>query len=868
MLLAPGTRLGPYEIRSSLGAGSMGEVYRARDTRLGRDVALKVLGEHLLASPEARARFEREARAASGLNHPHICVLHDIGREGETDFLVMELIEGDLLTRRIARGPLPARETARLGAQIAGALGQAHRAGIVHRDLKPGNIMLTKTGAKLMDFGLARVAGADEPRPGRGRPTTEDFEPEPAGAEEPITRHGVVPGTLQYMSPEQIEGRDADARSDIWAVGCVLYEMATGRRAFEGASAGAVISGILHESPRPMRDLAPGVPPALERVVMHCLAKDPDERWQSAGDLARELDWLAENGAAPRAPAPGAATRWGTAGVARVLGAGGIVLALVSLYVAWHASHGAPRAFDFTRLTFHPMTIYTARFMPDGKAIVFSAGIDGGRRRILMKRPESLDLEPIGEPDTQLLSVSPTGELAVLTGVKDLRLTSSGTLARMPTVGEAPRELVEDVRAADWNADGSQLAIVRHTNAGDQIEYPIDHVLCRTAGWISRLRFSPAGNRIAFFDHPAPADTRGSVNLVDLQGRQKRLTGEYYALVGLAWSQDGDEVLFSASDGKSPVNVIAVGPNGRQRVVLETVDGEAIQDVDKDGRWLTTEDDYRSQVLVHRPGWMHDRAFSWLDESGFGRLSRNGKTLLFTEFGGPTDDYYAVCLKTLDDSPVTRLGDGAAYDISPDGKWALAGIPTQPPQLLVYPTGPGNPRQLIREGFDNIVMGWWFPDGDSVLFCGAETGHAPRFYVEPASGGVPHPVTPEGVGYGMPDRTRSAILAVGSGKRYFEYRLSGGPPRAAHGPSHGDLIGWWDSRTHRALITRDGKIPMPVQEVDLSTGRRTQVFEIEPPVREGLTAFSYVWFSDDRRTYIYTLEQVRSTLFLVEPRHS
>src|SRR5262245_61256079 len=245
MPLAPGSRLGPYEVVSPLGAGGMGEVFRARDSRLGRDVAIKILPSHLATSPEVRARFEREAKTASSLNHPHICVVYDVGREGDTDYLVMELVDGETLAARLARGPLPVAEVLRLGIQIADALEKAHRAGVVHRDLKPGNVMLTRSGAKLMDFGLARATGLAS----AGSSSILGVSQSPTIAQ-PLTGEGTIVGTFQYMAPEQLEGREADARSDLWSFGCVLYEMTTGQRAFEGRSQASLISSIMKEEPR------------------------------------------------------------------------------------------------------------------------------------------------------------------------------------------------------------------------------------------------------------------------------------------------------------------------------------------------------------------------------------------------------------------------------------------------------------------------------------------------------------------------------------------------------------------------------------------------------------------------------------------
>jgi eukaryotic-like serine/threonine-protein kinase len=313
MPLDPGTRLGPYEILSPLGAGGMGEVYRARDTRLGREVAVKVLPQHLSSNPDVRARFEREARAISSLNHPHICTLHDVGREGDTDYLVMEMVEGETLAQRLSRGALALADVLRLGAQVAGALDRAHRAGVVHRDLKPGNIMLTRSGAKLMDFGLAKGVGpASSPSSFTLAPT----------ATTPLTAQGTIVGTFQYMAPEQLEGREADARSDLFALGVVIYEMATGRRAFEGKTQASLAASILKEEPRPIRATDAMSPPALDRLVRLCLRKDPDDRIQSAHDVRLQLEAIAETAASPDEVSAGSGLPGAGAGPGAIPGAG------------------------------------------------------------------------------------------------------------------------------------------------------------------------------------------------------------------------------------------------------------------------------------------------------------------------------------------------------------------------------------------------------------------------------------------------------------------------------------------------------------------------------------------------------------------
>jgi len=341
MPLAPGTRLGPYEITAPLGAGGMGEVFRATDTRLGRDVAVKVLPQHLSAHPEVRARFEREARTVSALNHPHICTLFDVGREGDTDYCVMELVEGETLAQRLTKGALPTAEVLKVGGQIADALDRAHRAGVIHRDLKPGNVMLTKSGAKLLDFGLARAGGVAGPAGSGVAMATVTHSPTMAA---PLTAEGTILGTFQYMAPEQLEGSAADARSDLWALGCVLYEMATGRRAFEGKSQASLITSIMGSEPTPISQLAPLTTPGLERLVQACLAKEPADRLQSAHDIRMQLAWLAEGGSQAGVPAPGAAMRKNHERLAWTLAAVGL-LAAAALAAADRAlaAHGDSR---------------------------------------------------------------------------------------------------------------------------------------------------------------------------------------------------------------------------------------------------------------------------------------------------------------------------------------------------------------------------------------------------------------------------------------------------------------------------------------------------------------------------------------------
>ncbi|HYT31120.1 MAG TPA: serine/threonine-protein kinase, partial [Thermoanaerobaculia bacterium] len=327
MTLAEGSQLGPYQILAPVGTGGMGEVYRARDTRLDRIVAIKVLPAHLSANEEVRQRFDREAKTISSLSHPHICALHDVGHQDGTDYLVMEFLEGESLADRLVRGPLPTEQVLRFGIQIADALDRAHRQGIVHRDLKPGNIMLTKSGVKLVDFGLAKLTAV--------QPVLSSLSILPTQAGQNLTQEGTILGTFQYMSPEQLEGREADARSDLFAFGAVLYEMATGHKAFSGKSQASLIAAILDSQPEPISTVQPMAPPALDRVVQTCLAKDPDDRWQTAHDVMLQLKWIAEGGSQAGVPAPVVARRKSRERLAWVVAAVFAVAAIALAAVEW-----------------------------------------------------------------------------------------------------------------------------------------------------------------------------------------------------------------------------------------------------------------------------------------------------------------------------------------------------------------------------------------------------------------------------------------------------------------------------------------------------------------------------------------------------
>jgi hypothetical protein len=468
-VIAPGSRLGPYEIVSPLGAGGMGEVYRARDTRLDRDVAVKVLPKHLSSSEEMRQRFEREAKAISQLSHPHICALYDVGSHEGTEYLVMELLEGETLAARLVKGPLPLEQTLRFGVEIADALDKAHRQGIVHRDLKPGNVMLTKAGVKLLDFGLAKVMAGPKPQSGlTSLPTM-------AGAPN-LTEQGTILGTFQYMAPEQLEGGEADARSDIFAFGAVLYEMATGRKAFSGKSQASLISAIMKEEPAPISSVAPLTPPALERVVRTCLAKDPEDRWQSAHDIGRELKWIAE-GSQAGVPAPVTSRRrtremtaWSAAAVCLLLAVAALALLLrrpaVQAPVVRLSLDMPVRApfegFDHATLS------------PDGRLIAFIAHTSSGKRSIWIRPLHSLSATALpGTDDALQLFWAPNSV--------SIGFFAEGKLKRIEASGGPPQVLADapQPNGGTWNRDGVILFAPN--------QYQVIHRVAATGGAVAAV---------------------------------------------------------------------------------------------------------------------------------------------------------------------------------------------------------------------------------------------------------------------------------------------------------------------------------------------------------------------------------------------
>jgi Tol biopolymer transport system component len=847
MLLGPGSRVGPYEIIALVGAGGMGEVYRARDPRLARDVAVKVLpsagqdGEHL-------QRFEAEARAAGALNHPHVVAVYDVGSHDGLRYVVSELLEGQTLRGRLEAGPLPVRKVLEYARQIAEGLAAAHARGIIHRDLKPENVFLTRDGhLKILDFGLARLLHEG-----------------PATPEEAAT-FGRVLGTVGYMSPEQVRGEPADARSDIFSFGAVLYEMATGRRAFKRPSAVETMNGILKDDPPDLDPTQSGAPPGLARIVWHCLEKSPHERFQSASDLAFDLESLSSAGATTLAP-PRHARRRNLAWLILALALGAGLVALGT-----RLRPAPPDAPHFSRLTFRRGTIESARFAPDGQTVVYGAAWAGAPWELFTGRVGSPEWRSLGQVQTELLAVSSRGELAVSLGRRRVgTFLGSGTLARLPLAGGAPREVQEDVQEADWTPSGTDLAVVRSVAGQSRLEHPIGKVLYQTAGWVSHARFSPHGDSIAFIDHPVWGDDGGHVAVVDLEGAVQRLSRNWGSAQGLAWHPAGREIWFTATREGSARALHAVDLSGRERAVARMAGVLTLHDLAADGRALLTHHVVRREMAGRAPGAAEERDLSWLDYAFPSDLSRDGSTVFFAENGEGGGPGYSAYLRRADgSSSAVRLGGGAAMALSPDGKWALANqdYTTDSPQLVLLPTGSGQALRLPRGGV-NAQAASFFPDGRHVVLAGNQAGQAVRTHVQDREGGDPRPFTPEGVRFNVgthpitPDG-RFALLRDGEGQ-WRRYPIEGGgeATRAA-GLTPDDQPLRFTPDGRRLYAYRTGEVPAQVVRVDLAAGTREPWMALQPADRAGVLAVGPIQLTPDGKAYVYGYRRVLSDLYVV-----
>jgi eukaryotic-like serine/threonine-protein kinase len=863
MALASGTKLGPYEVQSLLGAGGMGEVYRARDIRLQRDVAIKVLPASLSRDEERLRRFEQEAKSVAALNHPNLLTVFDVGTMPDPSnagaalpYIVSELLEGSTLRARLAEGVIGQRKVLDYGVQIASGLAAAHERGIVHRDIKPENIFITEDDrVKILDFGLAKLTQTEfDSRTSLPTATNE-------------TELGLVLGTLGYMSPEQLRGKKVDARSDIFSFGAVLYEMLSRRRAFHGDNTADVVSAILNQQPAELTVTNQEISPSLDHIVRHCLEKDALLRFQSARDLAFQLNVLREtrSSTAIIAVSPGTEEKRSRPWMPAAMGTVVLLLLLAGTwFVARSTAHLEPP--KFTQLTFQQGFVEAARFLSDGRDFI-SASRWGSDSDVALftGTVETPGLRPLGISVTSLLSVSSTGDLLVLQDAHQIGpgYVRVGRLARLAISGGAPRPLQENVQYADWAPNGTDFAVVRF--APDRhlyrLEYPSGKVLYETPGWLSHPRFSRDGKHIAFLDHPVFGDDLGMVAIVDLQGNHKQLSGTFGSTQGLAWSPDQSEIWFSAVKNGVYRSLYATSLRGRERPLLAAPGNVDIQDVLPNGNVLLNVTDERLELMVFTADHPEGRDFTWMDWAYGARFSADSKSLLFGD--QHSGDNYGTFLRNLDGSPAVRLGDGDPMDLSPDNKWAISRLPSKPNQILLLPTGTGESRQLTHSNISHLY-GRWLPDG-RIICDGNETGHPERTYLVDMNGNE-KPLTPEGIlARAVTTDGKNLIVSDLDSTQFHLFPVDGGQPRPLPQLQKGDAPQDFTADDKAILLRRSGKdAAIEIWRLELATGKRTLLRSLSAPGARAVARGLNVVSSRDEKSYAYTYQPAISTEYLVQ----
>jgi serine/threonine protein kinase/Tol biopolymer transport system component len=838
-----GKRVGPYLITSLIGKGGMGMVFQARDTQLNRTIALKALPPEQFADPERKRRFLQEAQAASALNHPNIITVHGITQEHGADFLIMEYLPGKTLDQLIPHKGLPLKQALKYAIDIADALAAAHAAGIVHRDVKPSNIMVTGQGRlKVLDFGLAKQHAPPQ-------------EGDATFTEAPITKAGLVFGTAAYMSPEQAQGKPADARSDIFAFGALLYEMVTGRRAFQGENVITILAAVMNQEPPQAHTIVPNAPRELEWIVARCLKKDPERRIQHMVEVKLALQELFEQTdsatGAPAAPQPQRRV-W-------------LVPALIALALglapgAWLGNRiFRKEPITFQRLTFRNGDIYMGRFAPGG-SVVYAARWDETSPAVFSVQPGNREARDLGLPSGNILAVSRAGEMALLLGATG---RSAGTLAQVPLGGGAPREILENVTAADWDPGGKSLAVVRTVDGRHRMEYPIGSVLYETQSLRAPLfvRVSPGGDLVAFFDFGEAGDY--SLNVIGARRPLQVLSKGWRAVGGMAWSPSGKEVWFSGGRTGIDPAVYAVDLSGRERMLTQVTGWGLLFDVASDGRALLSTVDSRIGIRCLVPGSKEERDLGWLDASFLYDIANDGKVLLFSELSYGEGRNTAIYLRRTDGSPAVRLGYGNRPSLSPDGKWvACTRRDGEKLQILLLPTGPGEPKLLPVDGVQAEIVEW-FPDGKRILVTGNELGQQPRTYVRDLAGAKTTAITSAGVRASKISPDSQSVVMIKAGKLYLHSLASGS--ETAIGPvGRSDTVMRWSSDGRYIFLQRNetDNRTAKILRMDVHTGRSEIWRELKPPEQTGVV-FGLGRISGDGKSHAFSYQRDLATLYLV-----
>ena len=833
-----------YRIERELGQGGMATVYLARDLKHDRQVAIKVLRPELAAVIGAD-RFLSEIKTTANLQHPHILSLFDSGAIDGTVFYVMPFVDGESLRDRLTREKqLPIADAVRIATETADALEYAHQHGVIHRDIKPENILLHGGHALVADFGIALAAS----KTGGAR----------------MTETGMSLGTPQYMSPEQAMGeRELDARTDVYALGCTTYEMLTGEPPFTGPTAQAIVAKVMTAEPVDAATLRKSIPPHVADAVHTAMQKLPADRFATAQALADALR-SAGTGHHRSGAASIKARRTGLASVARA----GVMLGAAALAVGagFVLGRRASGATDYAHMlmqqrTYRIQSIFTARYASSGRAFVYSAAESGNTPRIYLINDAYPEPRSISDSAIQLLAVSSHDELAVLIHAQyEHHRVFTGTLARMPLGGGTPRELVKGVRDADWSPDGSQLAIVRVVNGRDRLEYPVGTALYETAGYLSDLRIAPDGMHIGFNEHPEKLDDRGFVAVVDLHGKHAVLTEQFSSIEGLAWAPDGS-LVFGAQPAASVQQLERVTLGGRVERSAPGIGDATIQDIAPDGRRLILREDRTSSVWFQRANTASVEDLSWLNLTFFPILSGDGAQLIFGDGSNLAGDTYGTMLRRTDGSPAVRLGAGAPLGVSLDKQWVLSSIPSEPVQLVAYPTGVGTSRRLDHGEFSGITAAAFVGGGNEYVVCGNAPKSAVRCYVGSAAGGALRPFLSASVRRLLvsPDGASVVVNIADSG--YRRVLLRDGSSQPVPGLTADDEVLRF-SPDGKELWTREpDALPVRAERVNLETGRRSALIPPFAIGRPALVSVSGVSLADDPRTYAYIDRTIADYLF-------
>jgi serine/threonine protein kinase len=853
-MLKTGTQIGPYSVAGLIGSGGMGEVYRARDGRLNRDVAVKVLPAAMAQDEERLRRFEQEAKATGMLNHPNILAVFDFGLYEGSPYIVSELLEGQSLRELLRNGKPPMRKAVDYAIQIGNGLAAAHEKGIIHRDLKPENVFISKDGrVKILDFGIAKLTKPEA--------STEETRYYDSNVN---TMAGAVMGTPGYMSPEQIRGKIADARSDIFSFGAILYELLTGRRAFDGASLTDINAAILRDDPPDISQIDPTIPVGLEHIVRHCLEKNPEERFHSARDLAFALQGLSVISSTQGRVLQESKASFSGWKLPLYAGLAALVALLAGLWLGKRMGHVPPPSFE--QLTFRRGTIHFARFTPDGNTVIYGAKLNGEDLAIFTTRPGSLESRSLEIPKADILAISSTENMAILLPDEE------NTFAEVPLAGGAPRRRESNIQFADWAPDGSNLAVVRDAGVKSQLEFPIDKVLYSTAGYVTNPRFSPDGKSIAFVDHPSHRDDSGTIAIIDLSGKKTVLTENWASALGLAWSPKGDEIWFTASKTGDDRQLWAVDLSGHQRLLLSTPDILTLQDISH-GRVLLSQDDLHAEVMGLLAGSDKELDYSWLDLSTAVDISDDGKMLLMDESGQAGGENAATYLRRIEDSVPVQLGQGEAAALSPDGRWALSFMYGSPPKILIQPTGVGQPKEITNAEIASYQFASWLPDDKHFIFAGNAADHAARLYLQDIDGGKPIPFTPEGIdvsdvsgGFTVSPDGKSVALMTFNDEIFIYpiYPSEGAKPRKVTGNRTGDVPIQWSEDGKALYLYRETDGHFQIYRHDLAAGKSTLFKDLKPTDLAGVDAMNAVLLTPNGKWYAYSYQRNLSHLFMID----